>query len=384
MHYPSTLRVLLALVAAPALVCAGTAALSEPAAEKPTSVYDRLWSLATVYKNAENPLVEEISFFGRAHTSWANVQSNKGDWSDWEERRLRAGVRLSVLHDFEIKLETRYIAQGGPAYTGLTEANITWNADPAFRLTVGKQLPRFTLEGSISANELITLERSFLANTFWFGEENFSTGISAAGSIGSWRYYTAVLSGESDKAFGELSAGFYTVASIGYDFASALRVDRAVLQFDYVYNNGDAANTVPKPFDHTLSLSFDGRSGPYGFQADAVSASGLGKQPDAWGFVIMPSYALTPKLELVGRFTYLDGDGPGALRPQRRYENEVPGINGTRGDSYRAGYLGLNYYLYGHKLKLQTGVEYSRMNDSSAAGGAFHTWSYISGFRFYF
>ena len=372
------------LTLAAAQVFAGSVSIAEPAADKPASIYDKLWSLATVYKNPENPLIEEISFFGRAHTNWAAVESNKGDWSDWEERRLRAGVRVKFLNDFDLKVETRYIAQGRSAYTGLTEASITWNADNAFRLTVGKQLPRFTLEGSISANELITVERSFLANTFWFGEENFSTGISATGDIGNWHYYVATLSGESNKDFGKLNAGFYTVASLGYDFASALHVDRALLQLDYIYNNGDSGNFVPKPFNHTVSLSFDGRSGRYGFQTNVVGASGLGKQPDAWGFILMPTYSLTPKLELVARYTYLDGNGPSAFRPQRRYENEVAGINGTRGDGYQAGYLGLNYYIYGHKLKLQTGIEYSHMSDSTGGNGSFNAWSYISGFRFSF
>jgi hypothetical protein len=60
-----------------------------------------------------------------------------------------------------------------------------------------------------------------------------------------------------------------------------------------------------------------------------------------------------------------------------RYETLQPGDD--KGDTYVSGYLGLNYYMYGHKLKFMNGVEFSQMGDSDYSG-----YTYMSGLRFSF
>jgi len=69
------------------------------------------------------------------------------------------------------------------------------------------------------------------------------------------------------------------------------------------------------------------------------------------------------------------------LNLQKRYEQEV--TSGS-GDQYQAFYAGLNYYIYGYKLKLMAGAEYARMKDSADDGGDYKGWSYLAGVRFYF
>ena len=61
-----------------------------------------------------------------------------------------------------------------------------------------------------------------------------------------------------------------------------------------------------------------------------------------------------------------------------RYEREIAG---GRGDEYSEVYVGLNYYWYGHKLKLQTGLQYANMDDRAADGGAYSGWAWTTGFR---
>jgi len=369
---------------------AGTAVDSgkavQPAAEKEKSAYDRLWSLATLYKNPSNPYVEEVRIFGRLHGNWADEQTSKGDWEGFEARRVRAGLAVKFLDGFELKGEYRFIPSIEPivGMPGLTDANISWSIDPRFKITVGKQLAPFTDEGLISSNELLTVERSNVASTFWLGEDNYSTGISISGVAGPWEYYTGVLSGELDKAFSRFQAGYYYVSGLGYDFKKELNVDRALLRLDYVHNDGDAGNAAAKPFANTVDLEAVVRNGRYGFNGTVIGGSGLGTQPDVWGFELMPTFAITKKLEFVARYTFLDSAGPGGIKPQRRYENVLPGITGARGDRYQAIYAGLNYYLYGHKLKLQTGVEYSTLHDGSAKATGFDAWSFQSGIRFSF
>jgi len=92
----------------------------------------------------------------------------------------------------------------------------------------------------------------------------------------------------------------------------------------------------------------------------------------------MPYYTINEHLQVVFRYTCLKSDRPDGIR-FNRYES-FP-TNGRRGDEYQEFYLGLNWYLYGHKLKLQTGVQYATMEDSARNGGDFEGWSWTTGLR---
>ncbi len=366
-----------------ALVDSGKAV--QPAAVKEESAFDRLWSLAALYKDPSNPYVEEVRVFGRLHGNWADEQTNKGDWEGFEARRVRAGLAVKFLDGFELKGEYRFVPSNEPipAKPGLTDANISWSIDPRFKITVGRQLPPFTDEALVSSNELLTVERSNISNTFWIGEDNYSTGVSISGVAGAWQYYAGAFSGELDKAFSRFESGYYYVSGLGYDFKKELNLDHALLRADYVYNDGDPGNAAAKNFANTIDLDWELKKGRYGFNGTAIHGSGLGSQPDVWGFELMPTFAITKKLEFVARYTFLDSAGPGGIKAERRYENVVPGITGAKGDRYQAIYAGLNYYIYGHKLKFQTGVEYSTLRDSTG-NSDFDAWSFQSGIRFSF
>jgi len=44
-------------------------------------------------------------------------------------------------------------------------------------------------------------------------------------------------------------------------------------------------------------------------------------------------------------------------------------------------YGGLNYYICGHRLKLQTGLSYTVLNDASIERGEYHSWQWVSALR---
>jgi phosphate-selective porin OprO/OprP len=48
---------------------------------------------------------------------------------------------------------------------------------------------------------------------------------------------------------------------------------------------------------------------------------------------------------------------------------------------YNELYGGANYYFYGHKLKLQSGVQFADMNDRANDGGAYSGVSWTTGLR---
>ena len=69
-----------------------------------------------------------------------------------------------------------------------------------------------------------------------------------------------------------------------------------------------------------------------------------------------------------------------------RYEKWAPDAI-QNGDSYTSFYFGVNYYIYGNKLKLMNGIEYSIMDGGLAKKGQtndFDGYTFFSGLRFYF
>lgn len=64
-----------------------------------------------------------------------------------------------------------------------------------------------------------------------------------------------------------------------------------------------------------------------------------------------------------------------------RFSNCESAVLPGRGNEYNEYYLGLNYFIYGHKLKVQTGLQYVDMNDRPNDGGAWHGVSWTTGLR---
>ena len=91
----------------------------------------------------------------------------------------------------------------------------------------------------------------------------------------------------------------------------------------------------------------------------------------------MPFYNITPSFQAVARYTFLSSVDDNGVR-FARYENEVAS---GRGDTYNEVYLGLNYYFYGHKLKVQTGFDYASMQDRANDGGAYNGWGWTPALR---
>jgi phosphate-selective porin OprO/OprP len=104
---------------------------------------------------------------------------------------------------------------------------------------------------------------------------------------------------------------------------------------------------------------------------------GYADQSDIWGFVVMSFYDISTRSQLLLRYTMLESTDANGVR-LGRYERE---IEQERGDAYSEIYGGLNVYFYGHKLKWQTGLQYTDMNDEADDGGAYNGWGLTSALR---
>ena len=355
------------------------------------SLCDDVWDSAVFYSDSTNPYIQKLAFTGRLHLDYAHVDgegtrpaplgTDDLSWDEFNVRRLRAGFKATFFKDFTAHAEGDFDVEEDPVYLRMTDAYIGWKHSDAFGIKVGKQGMAFTLDGSTSSKELLTLDRNNLTNNLWFTYE-YIPGITAGGKVGNWVYNTGVFSqGGEDKEFGDFDGGTSWLASLGYDFSKAMGADEALLSLDYVFNE-ETPSTPPMFTNRTLgqvvSLNFRYQKEDFGIRGEVAGGDGFLGQADSLGFNLMPYYNITDKLQGVLRYTFIESDGDNGLR-MTSYESST--VGGGKGDQYQELYAGLNYYLYGHKLKVQTGLSYLSMRDQADDGGAFDGLSWITGIR---
>ena len=342
------------------------------------SIFDKIWAVPTIYKNDESNFFNEFRFVGRAHFDAFTIDSDRGTDADWIVRRLRIGGKARMFHNLDLHVEVDLDPQNDhPAYRRLTDAYLSWKFSDALRLTVGKQSVKFTLDGATSSNSLLTIDRGNVANNLWFPTEYIS-GISLNGKKGNWQYNTGFFSGGTEtKEFGNFDEGHFFLASLGYDFGKALGVKKALLRGDYVYNDRNAESNATRSFEHIGALVFEFDSGRWGFSAEVAGGLGYGTQSDVFGATVMPWFNVTDKLQVVARYNYLASDDASDIR-LARYDSTVTGF---KGDEYHEIYGGVNYYIYNHKLKVQTGLSHVSMQDSAAGQPEYHSWQWTTGLR---
>lgn len=342
---------------------------------------ERIWDYPTIYKNNESSLFNEFRFVGRAQFDEYMIDAdNARNWDqDWIVRRIRFGAKARLFQNLTLHVEADFNLQNPrPAYNRLTDAYLSWKFSDAAKLTVGKQSVKFTLDGATSSTELITIDRSNVANNLWFPSEYIS-GVSLSGKVQQWQYNVGVFSaGQEDEEFGEFNAGTFGLLSLGYDFGKALGVDKALLRADFVYNDPDLDSDATRPFENIGALVFQLDSGRWGFSAEVAGGTGFGTQSDVWGLTAMPYYNITKQLQVVFRYNYLTSNDPRGVR-LARYDSVV---TSQRGDEYHEFYGGLNYYICGHRLKLQTGLSHVSLEDSTLAKNSeYHAWQWTTGLR---
>lgn len=352
-------------------------ALAATAAAQDTG-YDRLWSRAQLYAGGADSVLQNVALTGRFQVDQVNVDSADDSYSDTDLRRFRFGVKMNFLGNFTLHTEAEFDPQDGDlGYRRLTDTYFAWSPRDELEVTIGKHGAPFTMDGQTSSKELLAIDRSNLTNNIWFTTE-YMPGVSVKGETSNLVYHLGVYSsGEQDRGFGDSNGGEFVLATLGHDFADRFDVRKALLRFNHVDNEPDANNTFTRPLEHINSLNFSFETERWGVRSDLSSATGYLGQSDLWGVMVMPYYDLKPGLQLVARYTFLESDDENGVR-FARYEREIAS---GRGDEYREMYLGLNYYWYGHKLKLQTGLQYADMQDRAADGGVYTGWAWTTGFR---
>jgi phosphate-selective porin OprO/OprP len=341
--------------------------------------YDRIWGAATLYSNKENSFIQKLAFTGRLQYDYAYFDEDQaGHWDDTTWRRARAGFKAQVLNNFTVHAEINMDPENtDPVYDGITDAYIGWKSGADWGIKVGKQSAGFTHDGATSSKKLVTIERSVLSDNFWFTREYF-VGASISGERESWSYNVGVFGNEASDEFEDFGEeGYFFLASIGNDFAGSLGVDTALLRLDFVYNDeSDSLGT--KSLETVVSLNGHYDNGRYHMAADLTFAESFSGN-DLWGIQLTPYIDITDTFQVVASFNYLSSSDDNGLSNGRYQKKLVSG----KGDRLQDFYIGLNTYLYGHKLKWQNGIQWTEMKDSANDGGEYDGIGFTSAIRLY-
>ena len=381
---------------------------------------DKMWSAFTLYKDENNPILQEFSLQGRFQLQYADgdagghfdiedyknasAKNEQTVWGDqFEARRARLGFKSKWFQNWKLEgqIDTDTTEGFSNFYLDIYDLYLTYVVSDALNVTVGKTKVKFGREQEISSKEILTFERSLVSNLFFPGE---LTGVmvNGKGLYDYWLYELGVYGNDRTRDFSSFDQGAIILGKIGYDFSSQAHLDSAVASLQYMYNSdpgyqGEAQennyfSSASPSFTNSIGLNADIVQGRFGLTADLLYGFGFKgnaeqnnatvaiDQANVLGLSVIPSYFIADGLQVVGRVqvaTTTDGDD---LRVPARYERTSPdGLSDSKGNTYFSVYAGLNYYIYGHKLKLMNGIEYSKMG-----GGDYDGYTFLSGLRFSF
>jgi phosphate-selective porin OprO/OprP len=329
-------------------------------------------NLGLLYKNQESAYFNELWILGRYHGHHHWAEGSLGEEDDgWEHRRLRLGFQARLLKNLTVHAQAVSGTDLEPFYNGFTELWTSWKFSEALSLTVGQQKHRFTHDRNVSSRYLNYFERSQLVNMF---AADYTPAVTLSGQIGRLSYYTGVFTNatgrDMGRAFTEFNSGYSFLMTLTWDIHGVFPTDSAHLNLSYVGSDATQAATNLNNFDHGVAAALILTKGPASLVTE-VTAGLEGQRGNAIGVNFQPGIFLTDRLQLVGRYQLAGSDETNGLTAQRRYERDV-GL--TTGDLYQAAYVGLNYYLAGHRAKLMTGVEYATL-------GSEDSWTAFAGVR---
>lgn len=345
------------------------------AMESDTSVYDKIWGTLEFVDNEDTAVLQSLALKGRLQADAVYFDSYAGDHEDGVWRRFRIGGKAVLFHDFVAHAEADIDLNewgSNDSYKGLTDSYIGWYPRKCLSTKVGKQSAGFTLDGATSSTKLLTMERSIIADNIWFSTEYF-TGATGFGSTNGWHYKLGGFSSSGDPEFGKFDSGWFALASLGRTVSETVN-----LRLDYVYNDPDYTGDVgTAELRNVLSFVSHAERGKAGLWTDLSFADGIASQSDLLGLQLMPFWSFNDTWQAVFRYALVhSADGAGAKLGRYPRKN-----SSSRYEDIHDFYLGINCFLYGHKLKWQSGLEYNYGLNEAASGTDYRGWGASTGIR---
>jgi Phosphate-selective porin O and P len=317
-----------------------------------------------------------LQFQLRNTTTWREDGKQPNDTDDvqngFEVRRAKVGVEGNVFspnltYQFQMQFDRK---SGTP---GLEDAWMRYKFAEQFSLRAGQFKDPFAHESIVSSKRLLAAERDY-TNDYFSNADDYVQGVSliydAKGPLHAELAFTdgsdfVTAAGtrndfnQNFQDFGTNNADYGGAARVeylafgdwkDYDSFSAYGAKSDLLVFggglDYTEagNTGFFSQTVDVQYKMTgglaLYAAYYGRytkDSPAAIDAPGAAPAALHNLYD-WGVVAQASYMINPKLEIFGRYGYLDLDSDGLASGTENHVHEIT--------------AGGNYYFEGHNAKL--------------------------------
>lgn len=338
---------------------------------------------------------KSIAISGRIQTQYFSFDNdNIADSSGFIMRRIYLGAKAKVGADWTADFNYNF-ADGE-----VDKAILQWGGDVLGQdatIDVGFRKVNFGFEETTSSANLKAIERS--PATRFFVEGDFAAG--APGNdreLGAASRRIGVFANFNDDARSGKTTGLYygfaltnperqgptlgdrrgatnNVPALWLDAGYSYKTDAVKGKFGASVSHIREGAAFDAPVaDATLtglSLYQDLTVGKFNLAAEFLTADlkdgavvgAVVQDANPYGYWIQPSFMVTDKFEVVGRYSFVDGDGRGL-----RLRDLVRRSDGTlTGDELSEYYLGMNYYFVGNSVKLQLGYI---MGEVEIDGGA--------------
>jgi hypothetical protein len=328
---------------------------------------------------------KSLAISGRIQTQYFSFDNdNIADSSGFIMRRIYLGAKAKIGADWTADFNYNF-ADGE-----VDKAILQWGGDVLGQdatIDIGFRKVNFGMEETTSSASLKSIERSPV--TRFFVEGDFSGG--AAGNdrdLGAGSRRIGVFANFNDDARSGKTTGLYygfaltnperQAGDLGTRRGATNNVPALWADAGFAYKNDSVKGKFGVALSHIregvafdapgadatltgLSIYNDISFGKFNLAAEFMTAdlkdgaidnvSGLPTDSNPYGFWIQPSFMATDKLELVARYSFLDGDDRGL-----RLRDLVRRSDGTiTGDELTEYYFGMNYYFVGNSVKLQLG-----------------------------
>lgn len=295
---------------------------------------------------------------------YADDDDGSEDYSTLELRRVRLGVRGTLLQNVRAQLEANLVP--GSDVT-MRSAFLQWREYEEAYVKVGYDRPAFGFERTTSSASILTVERSNLTNSI-ISEDML--GVSVEGEVSPFNYGAGIYTNrDNTNPAGDegylynLSGGWSLDQLVPEDQKLRFRADLILNDDDFGLTTGDEPNFE---FEEGYSLSAHYGWNAFDFRAEYLYADGFDGEATS-GWYILPSYFVTEKFQIVGRYEWVKSDAGDGIRSPSRYSRRVADLEGDR---FQAIYAGANYYFNGDANKVMFGLELSELEDTAAGDQA--------------
>lgn len=371
-----------------------------------------------LYKDDKGSILNEFSLILRGQyqmvgmsPAGANRYRNGADGHDDEWRRFYVGGRAVM---FENKLTLHTMLNVGELNGAHREVGGRWartrrdwsiyelyarytHGDVSYSL--GKIAPNLTKEFAVSSSEILTVERTTIANQL-DTESNWGLLFSEARKdVPVLWNFGVMLNGAGVNLSDEIQLNsddnVFLKGTLVWDTSDSLWGEKSNITTTYAHNFSRFDGRVANPNDFyngpgakdIVAVSWNTQKGDFYLQAEALAGFRLentNRGQNVYGFYVIPSYRINSHWEGVFRYQLALGDD--SVQAYGRYYPYMTTYP-SRVDSLNAFYMGMNYYLCGDNpalFRLMFGVEYTTTSVSQPEQKGYSGWTYMAALRFKF